>query len=73
LTVTDNGHGRPDPKVLGTPLASDLIPEAVQCPFCAGMDTEQFAAFGSALSVSQFWCRKCRTVFEWMKWRDPDS
>jgi hypothetical protein len=26
------------------------------------------AAFGSALSVSQYWCRSCRTVFEYMKW-----
>jgi hypothetical protein len=25
------------------------------------------------LSVSQYWCRKCRTVFEWMKWREAET
>jgi hypothetical protein len=29
-------------------------------------------AFGSALSVSQYWCRPCRTVFEFMKWRSEE-
>ena len=54
-------------------MFSAMIPAAVECPFCSGTDTEQFSAFGSALSVSQYWCRKCRTVFEWMKWRDEES
>ena len=49
------------------------MPESVECPFCGERDTELLSAFGSALSVSQYWCRKCRTVFEWMKWRDADS
>lgn len=52
---------------LGSPLHSDAMPDAVQCPFCLGSATEQFSAFGSALSVSQYYCRDCRTVFEWMK------
>ncbi len=51
-------------------LASDAMPESVRCPFCDGRETEQFSAFGSALSVSQYYCRDCRTVFEWMKWHD---
>ena len=54
-------------------MSSTMIPEAVECPFCSANDTEQFSAFGSALSVSQYWCRKCRTVFEWMKWRDTEA
>jgi len=54
---------------LGTPLRSADLPDALECPFCAGRDTEQFAAFGSALSVSQYYCRACRTVFEAFKWR----
>jgi hypothetical protein len=52
---------------LGSPLHSDAMPDAVECPFCQGSETEQFSAFGSALSVSQYYCRDCRTVFEWMK------
>ena len=43
------------------------LPETVMCPFCEESDTEQFSAFGSALSVSQYYCRRCRTVFEWMR------
>jgi hypothetical protein len=52
---------------LGSPLHSGAMPDAVECPFCRGLETEQFSAFGSALSVSQYYCRTCRTVFEWMK------
>ena len=52
---------------LGSPLHSAVMPDAVECPFCLGSDTEQFSAFGSALSVGQYYCRTCRTVFEWMK------
>lgn len=58
---------------LGRTLPSDAVPDSVECPFCGGSDTELFSAFGSALSVSQYWCRRCRTVFEWMKWRDAES
>ncbi len=54
---------------LRRPLGSAALPESVECPFCAGWETEVFSAFGSALSVSQYYCRSCRTVFEWMKWR----
>jgi hypothetical protein len=54
-------------RVLGATLHSAAMPEAVECPFCEGTETEQFSAFGSALSVSQYYCRTCRTVFEWMK------
>jgi hypothetical protein len=50
-------------------LRTDALPERVTCPFCGGRDTEQFAVFGSALSVSQYYCHRCRTVFEYMKWR----
>jgi hypothetical protein len=65
----DDGRPRDVARDLSRPLASDAVPAAVECPFCGGSDTEQFSAFGSALSVSQYYCRPCRTVFEWMKWR----
>ena len=54
-------------RTLAEPLHNAAIPETVRCPFCETTDTEQFSAFGSALSVSQYYCRTCRTVFEWMK------
>ncbi len=59
---------------LGETLRSGAMPDSVECPFCLGRETEQFSAFGSALSVSQYYCRTCRTVFEWMKRKgSPDS
>ncbi len=54
---------------MNRPLPSGAMPESVPCPFCDGSETEQFSAFGSAVSVGQYYCRDCKTVFEWMKWR----
>lgn len=59
----DEGEGPDDP------LRTDALPASAKCPFCGGTDTEQFASFGSAVSTSQYYCRSCRTVFEYMKWR----
>lgn len=60
----DEGTRSPDRN-----LQSEALPPSVECPFCSGWETEQFAAFGSAVSTSQYYCRRCRTVFEFMKWR----
>lgn len=46
----------------------ELIPESAPCPFCEGRDTELINPFGGQLSVAQYWCRKCRTGFEYIKW-----
>ncbi|HET6362047.1 MAG TPA: hypothetical protein VFH11_08315 [Gemmatimonadota bacterium] len=40
----------------------------VRCPHCDSRDVELEAAFGGSLMSSQFYCRGCRTVFEWVKW-----
>lgn len=49
--------------------ADDLgLPDEVACPFCDETDTELHSAFGSALSVATYWCSRCRTAFEWVKW-----
>lgn len=47
---------------------SSNLPSSVTCPFCKGEETELHSAFGSALSVATYWCRPCRTAFEWIKW-----
>lgn len=59
----------------GSPLsATDLgLPERVECPFCGRDDTELHAPFGTALSVATYWCRRCRTAFDWIKWDGPES
>jgi hypothetical protein len=53
------------------PAAEDArgrLPEAPDCPFCEGRNTELMNAFGSQLSVSTYWCLDCRSPFEFMKW-----
>lgn len=50
-------------------LARELgYPDTVPCPFCDTSETELHSPFGSALSVATYWCRSCRTAFEWIKW-----
>jgi len=44
------------------------LPDDVECAFCGGRETELHSPFGSALSVATYWCRRCRTAFEWIKW-----
>jgi hypothetical protein len=62
-----------DASPLDSPLRSDAMPDSVECPHCDGSETEQFSAFGPAVSVGQYYCRACRTVFEWMKWQGRDG
>ena len=50
--------------------ASYGLPEAVRCPFCEGTETELHSPFGTGLTVATYWCRSCRTAFEWVKWDD---
>lgn len=47
------------------------LPASPRCPFCNRVNTELFNAFGSQLSVATYWCRDCRTAFEFLKWGSP--
>jgi hypothetical protein len=49
------------------------LPARVQCPFCDSHDTELHSPFGTALSVATYWCLRCRTAFEWVKWDAPSA
>ncbi|HZD03985.1 MAG TPA: hypothetical protein VE173_03680 [Longimicrobiales bacterium] len=31
------------------------------------------SAFGSHASVATYWCRRCRSPFEILKWREPGA
>lgn len=44
------------------------LPERPDCPFCGERETELMNPFGSHASVSTFWCRRCRSPFELLKW-----
>jgi ring-1,2-phenylacetyl-CoA epoxidase subunit PaaD len=57
---------------LNTPLHTEELPAAIECPFCGSRNSEQFSTFGSSLSVTQYYCNACRTVFEAFKWRGPE-
>ena len=45
------------------------LPGNPPCPFCEERETELMNAFGSHASVSTYWCRRCRSPFELLKWR----
>ena len=62
----------PDPAA-PHPADEDLLPESAPCPFCDGTDTHLVNPFGGQLSVAQYWCRRCRTAFEFIKWDDHDD
>ncbi|HYJ79742.1 MAG TPA: hypothetical protein VEW03_09090 [Longimicrobiaceae bacterium] len=55
-------HPTPPPAEPGT------LPDAAPCPFCGGSDTRLLSPFGGQLSVAQYWCDRCRTGFEYIKW-----
>lgn len=68
------GSSRRRPSVeLGRSLRTAELPPAIRCPFCGSEDSEQFSTFGSSLSLSQYYCNGCRTVFEAFKWRERES
>ncbi len=47
--------------------------ETVHCPFCGSSNTLKEAAFGTTHAYSQFYCRACRTPFEWIKWEEREA
>lgn len=55
----------------GTP--GGRLPSTPACPFCEGRETELVNAFGSHASVATYWCRRCRSPFEILKWRDAGA
>jgi hypothetical protein len=44
------------------------LPASARCPFCDGCETHLLSPFGGQLSVAQYWCRRCRTGFDFLKW-----
>ena len=49
-----------------------VLPVNPTCPFCDGSDTELFNPFGSQLSVATYWCRPCKSPFEFFKWAEEE-
>jgi hypothetical protein len=61
--------GPASPFAIRTPNAGPGAnsPFAITCPFCGGGEVELFSLFGSQLLTSEYYCRNCRTVFEYVK------
>ena len=47
-----------------------MEPPAKRCPFCHSTETEKQADFSTSLMVSLYYCRRCRSSFEAIKWGD---
>lgn len=47
---------------------SGRLPESPECPFCGERRTELLNVFGPHASVSSYWCRACRSPFDFLKW-----
>jgi hypothetical protein len=56
------GRSAPDAAAYG-------LPERVACPFCEMEETELHSAFGPQLSVATYWCNRCHTAFDFVKWQ----
>lgn len=49
------------------------LPVSVRCPFCERDETELHSPFGAQLSVATYWCNRCHTAFDFVKWSGPRS
>lgn len=47
------------------------LPVQVLCPFCEQSETELHSPFGPQLSVATYWCHRCHTAFDYIKWHSP--
>ncbi|MBA4538619.1 hypothetical protein H1Z61_16175 [Bacillus aquiflavi] len=43
--------------------------KTVRCSFCASKNVKQISSFGTAQLVRQYYCSKCRSVFEYIRWQ----
>ncbi len=45
----------------------------VICPYCQSTDNELFSLFGQTLIGSQYYCNNCHSIFESVRWEEPES
>ena len=46
---------------------------AKPCPFCGSSDTVKDSDFSTSLMVGRHYCRRCRSLFEAVKWGDASQ
>lgn len=49
------------------------LPASPRCPFCDRTETRLVNPFGGQLSVATYWCNRCRTAFDHIKWTEAGS
>lgn len=57
-------------KVGGRRYASVVAREempAVACAFCESEETEPASIYGCHMMTAQYYCRSCRSVFDWVR------
>lgn len=64
------GPGEEAPGGASAELNEYGMPARPGCTFCDGTNTELHSPFGTALTVATYWCRDCRTSFEYVKWNE---
>ncbi|WP_443677939.1 PaaD-like zinc ribbon domain-containing protein [Neobacillus rhizophilus] len=47
--------------------------EMVQCSFCSSEQVEKISSFGTAQLVRQYYCNSCYSVFEYIRWQEPQG
>ncbi len=47
--------------------------DSIACAFCESENVEKISSFGTAQLVNQYYCNTCRTVFEYIRWREQES
>ncbi len=47
--------------------------ERVCCSFCGSANVAKMSLFGTAQLVSQYYCKQCKSVFEWVRWRSESN
>ena len=43
------------------------------CPFCGSAETTREADFSTSLMVCLYYCQRCKTSFEAIKWGDASA
>lgn len=45
----------------------------VHCSFCDATDVEIYSSFGTAQLVRQYYCHRCHSVFEFIRWQEKET
>ena len=51
---------------------TDHSSKPAKCAFCDSGDTELFSLYGNTLLSSQYYCRTCRTIFDVIRFDEPE-